>query len=466
MLWIPEEDVCCPICRDVFRDPAELICKHSYCRSCLDNWWDGKIILECPVCKKTSPTRDPPSNNDLRHKCVLYLQSRGLPAQEEPEVLCSLHNEELKLFCVDHREAVCLTCQCSDIHIGHRFKPVKEVAREQKRELKRLLGPLQDKLKLLNEAKEGFDEEAKHITIQAQFTAVRMKEQFRRLRKFLQKEEELQLSALREEETRKSQLLQTKIEALSKEIAALSGILQDTEEMIRGKDSAFLVDFKSTVRKIQQRPPLENSEPISGALIDVANHLGNLGFNIWNKMKHVVSYTPVVLDPNTANAELLVSDDLTSVKQGEKQNVPNNPERFDYYRIVLGSEGFDSGTRSWDVAIGESASWFVGVASEDVKRKGKHPSSLWRIGCLEGKYYARSLSDPSTTLSPIGKLQRIRVYLDCSRGKLLFFDLDTNTHLHTFTHTFTGKIFPYFNTVNTSPMKILPETLLVKQLPE
>ncbi|XP_027859946.1 zinc-binding protein A33-like [Xiphophorus couchianus] len=179
-------------------------------------------------------------------------------------------------------------------------------------------------------------------------------------------------------------------------------------------------------------------------------------------MKHLVSYTPVVLDPNSANFELILSEDLTSVRCGQKQNIPDNPERFDFFRIVLGSEGFMTGTYSWDVEVGDNTDWFVGVASQDVQRKGNHPSRLWRIGCIDGQYMARALSEPSTVLEPMGKLSRIRVHLDWNRGKLVFFDLNTNTHLHTFTHSFSQKLFPYLNTVNASPLRIIPEKLCLK----
>ncbi|MEQ2193140.1 hypothetical protein XENOCAPTIV_024522, partial [Xenoophorus captivus] len=126
-------------------------------------------------------------------------------------------------------------------------------------------------------------------------------------------------------------------------------------------------------------------------------------------------------------------------------NLPDNPERFDF-RIVLGSEGFMSGTYSWDVEVGDKADWFVDVASQGVQRKGIHPTHLWRIGCIKGKYVARALSEPSTALSVNRMLSRIRVLLDWNRGKLLFFNLDTNTVIHTFSHPFTEKLFPYFNT--------------------
>uniref|UniRef100_A0A3B5M6D8 B30.2/SPRY domain-containing protein n=1 Tax=Xiphophorus couchianus TaxID=32473 RepID=A0A3B5M6D8_9TELE len=183
--------------------------------------------------------------------------------------------------------------------------------------------------------------------------------------------------------------------------------------------------------------------PVSGALIDVAKHLGNLSFNIWNKMKHLVSYTPVVLDPNSANFELILSEDLTSVRCGQKQNIPDNPERFDFFRIVLGSEGFMTGTYSWDVEVGDNTDWFVGVASQDVQRKGNHPSRLWRIGCIDGQYMARALSEPSTVLEPMGK---VAVYVDCPAGTLSFYRVSSDTLIHIYTANtkFTEPLYPGF----------------------
>ena len=44
----------------------------------------------------------------------------------------------------------------------------------------------------------------------------------------------------------------------------------------------------------------------------------------------------------------------------------------------------------------------------------------------------------------------------------LFYDLDTNTHIHTFKHTFTDRLFPYIAPLDNLPMKILPVTLSVQ----
>ncbi|XP_043977726.1 nuclear factor 7, brain-like [Gambusia affinis] len=433
-------DLCCPICKDIFRDPVDLLCSHSFCRECLNNWWKDKITPNCPICRRISSI-----DNGISR-----------------EVCCRLHGEKFKLFCVDDKELLCLVCQHSVDHYGHKLQPVNEVAQGRRNELRKALGPLLDKLKVFKEEKGNLDQTAEHIKLQTQQTETRIKEQFKKLHLFLHKEEHSRIAALRTEESKKTQKLSLKIDALSREIAALSRTIKDTEGLIKAQDAEMLQSFRTAAETIQQRLLLENPQPVSGALVDVAKHLGNLSFNIWNKMKHLVSYTPVVLDPNSANFELILSEDLTSVRCGQKQNIPDNPERFDFFRIVLGSEGFMTGTYSWDVEVGDNTDWFVGVASQDVQRKGIHPTRLWRIGCLKGKYVARALSEPSTVLPVSGQLSKIKIILDWNRGKLMFLNLNTNTVIHTFTCSFTEKLFPYFNSAHASPLKLIPENVSLR----
>ncbi|XP_063069961.1 E3 ubiquitin-protein ligase TRIM35-like [Engraulis encrasicolus] len=454
-----EEDFSCPVCCEIFKDPVVLSCSHSICKVCLQQFWNTKGSRECPVCRRRSSMDHPPVSLTLKNLCETFLRERSQRAAAGSEVLCSLHSEKLKLFCLEDKQPVCVVCQTSKLHRGHNFNPIDEAALDIKEELKIKLLSLQEKLKTFEEDKLTCDQITAHIQTQVFNTEKQIKEEIEKLHQFLRDEEATRIAALREEEEQKSKMMKEKIEKMTREMSSLSDTIKAIEEGMEADDVTFLQNYKSTVERAQCT--LQDPERLSGALINVAKHLGNLKFRVWEKMQKIVQYTPVTLDPNTAKANLIMSEDLTSVRRGDEiqLQLPDNPERFDKFASVVGSEGFNSGTHCWDVEVGENTRWIVGVVTESLQRKGKNTSmsGLWFVWYKDSKYSACASPQPDTLLTVQQKLQRIRVQLDWDRGKLSFTNPDSNTHIHTFTHSFTERVFPYFNIAsNACPLRMLP----------
>uniref|UniRef100_A0A8C1LXB1 Uncharacterized protein n=1 Tax=Cyprinus carpio TaxID=7962 RepID=A0A8C1LXB1_CYPCA len=417
MASLSEDDFSCPVCQEIFKTPVLLSCSHSVCKECLQQFWRTKKTQECPVCRRRSSRDQPPCNLALKNLCESFLRERNERRSSGSEEICSLHREKLKLFCLEDKQPVCLVCVTSQKHVNHTFRPIDEVIPSYKEELNTALKSLQQKLQHNEKTKGEFEKTVQHIKSQAEHTERQIKQQFEKLHQFLRDEEEATITALREEEEQKKQMMKEKLEEINTHISALSHTIKDTEEMMRASDVCFLKEFPVSMERVQISSQPDPQTP-SGALIHVPRYLGNLPFRVWKKMQDIVQNS----ESDCRRSELHTHT-LEMI--------------FDRHLCVLGSEGFNSGTHCWDVEVKQSSLWSLGVTTASNQRKGEgfYNTDVWFV------WYGGS---SGSGVRVKHKLDRVRVNLDYERGTVSFSDPVTNTHLHTFTTSFTHTLFPFF----------------------
>ncbi|KAM4577821.1 nuclear factor 7, brain-like [Fundulus diaphanus] len=438
----------CHVCSETFRDPVSLSCNHSFCSSCLQKFWEQAGNKNCPICKRSSK-ENPSINFSLKELADSFAGKQNeasyeMEKEKENKVVCEKHSEVPYWFCKDEQRAVCPVCEFS-LHQSHKVVPIEQAVSELKEQLRSDLKSLQDKRNKHKEVEKTYEDVIEHSKKQLLSTERQIRAEFNKLHQFLKEEEESRLAALMEEEEQKGKTISREMKRIQEQISSLSDSISAVEEDLQKDNVSFLSSYKATQSRARGQRSLSDPQLVSGALIDVAKHLGNLSFRVWEKMKEKVHFSPVILDPNTANRWLYVSDDLTSVRHGDEwQQLPDNPERNKYVE-VFGSEGFSSGKHSWEVEVGDHPDWYLGLVKESVDRNGERDVTpqfgIWCLCYEDGKY----TDGDSKSISVKKNLQRIRVQLDYIRGLVSFYNSEDMSHIYTYRDTFTEKLFPYFS---------------------
>ncbi|KAL2077836.1 hypothetical protein ACEWY4_027340 [Coilia grayii] len=364
------------------------------------------------------------------HPGVHHL-SRPLPAvllvtSTKPEVhqpTCVLSTKR-KLFCEDdqYKKKLCLALQNVE---------------DQKKDATAYQSQTNDKILLLKDQAGDLDQQ--------------ISSEFKELHHFLSQLEEEMKANLRLAKDNKLGQLNSSLTRTTEQISELELRTQSIHTKLNEEENPELLTairgFIESAECVFQKPQHVCVE------LQEAEFLGPLQYRVWRKITSALKtgLESVLLDPSTAYPRLHVSQCGRTVSVGDIQSgLPNNPERFTLYNIVLGTEAFSQGCHYWEVGVVGKIAWVLGVAAASVNRKEEislcPEDGFWTLVMRNGGEYEACTSAEECPLSPSRNPDCVGIYLDYDHGLVAFYDAGDMSHLFTFSDThFTKPVYPYFN---------------------
>uniref|UniRef100_A0A8K9URU5 Poly(ADP-ribose) glycohydrolase n=1 Tax=Oncorhynchus mykiss TaxID=8022 RepID=A0A8K9URU5_ONCMY len=146
---LDQNQFCCSVCLDLLKEPVAIPCGHSYCRSCIEGYWDqdDQGIYSCPQCNQTFTPRPTLRKNNMLAEVVETLKKTGL--QAAPPALCYVGPGDVACdFCTGTRKQKafmsCLVCLVS--YCETHLQPHYDVPGLKKHKLVKATAQLQEKI--------------------------------------------------------------------------------------------------------------------------------------------------------------------------------------------------------------------------------------------------------------------------------------------------------------------------------
>ncbi|XP_040197938.1 E3 ubiquitin/ISG15 ligase TRIM25-like [Rana temporaria] len=482
----------CSVCLNIYTDPVTLTCGHNFCWVCIDRVLDtqgGSGDFFCPVCRKRFRSRPALQRNITLHNivgnvvsahpdweesgvfctqcvdspvpavrsclhCEVSLCDKHLRVHKKsPEHVlcdptlsmesrkCSVHKEVLKYFCTKDNTCICVSCSLAGEHRGHQVETLDEASEKKKETLRNVLQKHLTKREETEERVQSLQEHRRKVEEEAAGDTERVTVLFRDLRRRL---EDLEKRALREISGRAERIsisirdLEIKKEELSRKMRHIEELFNMTDPLCDTEDGDN-EDRERHEELLHDGGGLGVAGVLHTGLSDIITEV--------NVYFYIQEAADILLNGNTAGNTLQISDDRKSVSGSDiDQNRPETPERFQCYQ-VLSSQSFSSGRHYWDVDVGGSDEWRVGMCYPSIERRGWESligsnKKSWGLDRDvndddDDEYSVRHDSNKILLPTDISS-NRVRIDLDYEAGRISFYDLcDPIRHLHTFTTTFT-----------------------------
>ncbi|KAG8545575.1 hypothetical protein GDO81_020654, partial [Engystomops pustulosus] len=411
---------------------------------------------------------------------------------------CPIHKKILEYYCTEDATCICVSCCLVGEHRGHNMESLDEASEKKKKKLKDVLQKLQTKRQKTQKKVKSLEKCRKKINEKQFGEAERVTALFIDLRRRLDDLEKKILSEISRQRQKESRSLTDVIQKLEREKEELSRKMQDIEEMCNMTDPLTVLQEPDT-GDLYDPEVEEGNEDTEGddggdedtegddggdedtegddggdgdtegddggdgdtegddggeedtggddGVAELISHLSETfsdmirGINV---TFYVQDPADISLDINTANNNLLISDDLkTATWTRTRQNRPDTAERFLYYQVMSRSY-ITSGRHYWNVEISGAESWRVGVCYPNIDRRGDQSdigdnNKSWALfgGRACNNQYAVRHDSNNIQLPHQISSDRVRIYVDYEGGELSFYELcDHIIPLHTFTTRF------------------------------
>ncbi|XP_042338426.1 E3 ubiquitin-protein ligase TRIM39-like [Plectropomus leopardus] len=507
-----EDQFLCSICLHVLTDPVSTPCGHNFCKKCITEHWDSNVLYDCPNCNRNFDTRPELQVNtfvsemvaDFRQSTQQKCSSSKQRAAEPGHVLCDIctgtklkalktclvcsvsfcethlephlieshlknhqlinpwekpkrkkhkkRSKPLELFCRTHQTYVCTICHVSN-HESHEVVPLeyerkKAKLQKTKAKINYVIKGRQEKIQefkhSINTSKESMDRELADIS-----------RVFTKLRKTLERKEAKVIKKTEEKHRMTEKQAEGFIAELEQETSELKKRSAELKRLLDSKDHVyFLQNFPSTKSRFKKWTDVKVCPPLYKG--DVQTAVAKMlkketkRFLKETKLKTVQQYAvDVALDPDTANTQLILSEDGKQVHHSPLwNNLPDNPKRFRTGLCVLGRQFVSSGRFYFEVLVKGKPNWGLGVASESVDRKGRPTFSpkggYWTIRLRRQNVYS-VFTETLVDLSLKSKPEKVGVFVDYDEGLVSFYDVDAAALIFTYTGcSFMEKLFPVF----------------------
>ncbi|XP_057634651.1 tripartite motif-containing protein 30A-like [Chionomys nivalis] len=484
VLGMVKEEVTCPICLELLKEPVSADCDHIFCRACITLNYESSKGKEgegiCPVCRVSYLFGNLRPIRHVANIVEKLKEFKSSPEEEQKVNVCAKHGEKLQLFCEKDMVAICWLCERSQEHLGHQAALIEEVANKYKRMLQAALEMQMDNEERCDQWEDDLQKERTFWKNQIQSEAKTIQKEFKGLRECLDSKEKNELQKLKQEWEDIQDILDDSQNDLVKQRDSVRDLISDLEhqleystiEMLQGVNHVLT---RSQNLKLKQPKMVPSKQRKTFRAPDLKGML-----QVFQGHREAQCHWVQVTLRQLNKKNIVIHVDKRQIRH--RSCYRRNFQISESYDLgVLGFPAIHSGKHYWEVDVSRCDAWLLGITDgrcaepkvpsmnqQGVKAKynsdvNQHVNyqpkcGYWVIGMTERSVY-NAFEECSVThnasvllLSLSPPPTRVGVFLDCEACTLSFYDVSNHGALiyRFYEPNFPTVVFPYFNPMGCS----------------